>query len=134
MPKVFRTLIQKRFDDFDVFAHANNVHQQQYFDVGKSEFFESMLSPEVFIEPLRVMIVSTKSDFLDQIRSTDTIYVETRLLGIGNKSITIEQSIVTEADGVTKVCTRSESTLVAWNFDLQLAVPIPDKWREALTK
>ena len=43
MPRTIRTEIQKRFSDIDSFRHVNNVSQQMYFDVGKSDFFDRLL-------------------------------------------------------------------------------------------
>ena len=47
MPRTIRTEIQKRFSDIDSFRHVNNVSQQMYFDVGKSDFFDRLLGPEI---------------------------------------------------------------------------------------
>lgn len=37
------TPIQMRFADVDMLGHVNNVNQQHYFDVGKSDFFAQVL-------------------------------------------------------------------------------------------
>ena len=40
MARTLKTAIQKRFSDIDPFQHVNNVSQQEYFDVGKVEYYE----------------------------------------------------------------------------------------------
>ena len=45
MAKILETAVQKRFSDIDPFQHVNNVSQQMYFDVGKSDFFDRLLGP-----------------------------------------------------------------------------------------
>ncbi len=37
-----------RFADVDMLGHVNNVNQQHYFDVGKSDFFRSVLDLRPF--------------------------------------------------------------------------------------
>lgn len=39
------TPIQMRFADVDMLGHVNNVNQQHYFDVGKSDFVAQVLDP-----------------------------------------------------------------------------------------
>ena len=59
MPRTIRTEIQKRFSDIDSFRHVNNVSQQMYFDVGKSDFFDRLLGPEILFVPMRSTQVVT---------------------------------------------------------------------------
>ena len=40
---MIETKIQMRFADVDMLGHVNNVNQQHYFDLGKSDFFRRVL-------------------------------------------------------------------------------------------
>ena len=59
MARVLETPIQKRFSDIDPFQHVNNVSQQMYFDVGKTEYYEKILGAKVLSGDLRILTVST---------------------------------------------------------------------------
>lgn len=122
------TAIQQRFSDFDPFQHVNNVAQQMYFDVGKTDFFRQRLG-EVLLGDLRVVTVSTSTSYTDQVRMGD-VHVTTRCERIGNKSFTLLQQLF--ADG--RLCTESRSVLVAFDFGAQCSVPIPERWRERLAE
>lgn len=77
MPRTIRTEIQKRFSDIDSFRHVNNVSQQMYFDVGKSDFFDRLLGPEILFAPVRIITAATDTSYMGQIRPEDRIAVTT---------------------------------------------------------
>ena len=129
MPRTIRTEIQKRFSDIDPFQHVNNVSQQMYFDVGKMEYYEQVLGDEVLLGDLRIITVSTSTSYMGQIRPEDRIAVTTCVERIGTKSLTLLQRIVAD-DGTVR--SQSRSVMVAFDFEAQQSVPVPDAWRRAL--
>ena len=128
MPRTIRTEIQKRFSDIDSFRHVNNVSQQMYFDVGKSDFFDRLLGPEILFAPVRIITAATDTSYMGQIRLHDRVRVTTTCEKIGNKSLTLFQQLV--VDG--RVRSESRSVMVAFDFEAQQSVPVPDAWRRAL--
>lgn len=133
MAPTTQTAIQKRFSDVDSFHHVNNVAQQMYFDVGKVDYYRSVLGEDVLFDRLRIITVATSTSYLGQIRLEDNLVVTTVAAKVGNKSITIEQELVhTAADGARRICSRSTSVMVAFDFEAQQAVPVPASWRERL--
>lgn len=131
MPRIIRTEIQKRFSDIDSFRHVNNVAQQMYFDVGKSDFFDRLLGREILFAPVRIITAATDTSYMGQIRLDDRIEVTTEIERIGTKSLTLLQRIVS-VDG--EVRSQSRSVMVAFDFGAQQSVPIPDAWRMAFEK
>ena len=69
MGRVLETPVQKRFSDLDPFRHVNNVAQQSYFDVGKTDFYARVLGEEVLLGDLRVVTVSTSTSYMGQVLS-----------------------------------------------------------------
>jgi YbgC/YbaW family acyl-CoA thioester hydrolase len=131
--KVIETPIQKRFADIDVFGHVNNINQQAYLDLGKTDYYNQVIGFDVFTDRLALMIVSVKSDFVEQIRYADETVVKTWVERIGTKSVTIRQQIITLAgDGAATLCTESETVLVAFDRKEQRTVEIPDGWRNRI--
>ena len=126
------TPIQMRFADVDMLGHVNNVNQQHYFDVGKSDFFAQVLDPAPNWKQEGLITVSTYNDYLAQIRYGEPIAVLTRIEKVGNKSFTLFQQIVNTA--TQEVKTQSRSVLVAFDFVAQVSLPLVEPWRKRVGK
>ena len=110
------TPIQMRFADVDMLGHVNNVNQQHYFDVGKSDFFAQVLDPAPNWKQEGLITVSTYNDYLAQIRYGEPIAVLTRIEKVGNKSFTLFQQIVNTATQEVKTQIHSVVRAVAEKF------------------
>lgn len=130
MAKELITPVQKRFSDVDSFMHVNNIWQQSYFDMGKTEFYTRVLGITGVFDKLRIITASTHTDYLGQVRLTDDIVVRTDVSRIGNKSMTLHQRIMCGE----RLLTESSSVMVAFDFELQQTVPIPEAWRVKLAE
>ena len=118
---MIETKIQMRFADVDMLGHVNNVNQQHYFDLGKSDFFRRVLGMKPVWKSEGLIMVSTRTDYRGQIRMEDPI---------GHKSFTLRQQIVdTRTREVRTECT---TVLVAFDFERQESIEIPAPWREKL--
>ena len=127
MARIIKTLIQKRVSDIDMFQHVNNVSQQMYFDLGKADFYRQVSGTS------RIITAATANSFKEQIRMEDDIYVTTTVAKVGNKSITLFQQIIgRNAAGRETVKTESTSVMVAFDFDRQESVTVPERWRRNL--
>lgn len=122
------TPVQKRFSDVDSFMHVNNIWQQSYFDMGKTEFYSKVLGIAGVFDKLRIITASTHTDYLGQVRLTDDIVVTTDVSRLGNKSMTLHQCIMSGE----RVLTESSSVMVAFDFETQATVAIPEEWRAKL--
>lgn len=128
MAKQLTTPIQKRFSDVDSFMHVNNIWQQSYFDMGKTDFYVKVLGIPGVFDRLRIITASTHTDYMGQVRLMDDIVVTTDISRLGNKSMTLHQRIMSG----DKCLTESSSVMVAFDFELQQTVTIPDEWRTKL--
>ena len=72
---------------------------------------------------------ATDTSYMGQIRFEDRIAVTTCVERIGTKSLTLLQRIVAD-DGTVR--SQSRSVMVAFDFEAQQSVPVPDAWRRAL--
>ena len=130
MAKQLITPVQKRFSDVDSFMHVNNIWQQSYFDMGKTQFYTQVLGITGVFDKLRIITASTHTDYLGQVRLTDDIVVVTDVARVGNKSMTLHQRIMSG----DRCLTESSSVMVAFDFELQQTVPIPEEWRAKLSE
>ena len=125
MAKQLITPVQKRFSDVDSFMHVNNIWQQSYFDMGKTSFYQEVLGITGVFDKLRIITASTHTEYLGQVRLQDDIVVVTDVSRIGTKSMTLHQRIMSGE----RVLTESSSVMVAFDFELQQTVAIPEQWR-----
>lgn len=130
MAKELITPVQKRFSDVDSFMHVNNIWQQSYFDMGKTEFYMKVLGITGVFDKLRIITASTHTDYLGQVRLTDDIVVRTDVSRIGTKSMTLHQRITCGE----RTLTESSSVMVAFDFELQQTVALPEEWRIKLAE
>lgn len=128
MNKQLITPVQKRFSDVDSFMHVNNIWQQSYFDMGKTDFYTKVLGITGVFDKLRIITASTHTDYFGQVRLTDDIVVVTDVSRLGNKSMTLHQRIMCG----DRCLTESSSAMVAFDFEAQQTVPMPDEWRVKL--
>ena len=106
----------------------NNVSQQCYFDVGKTDFYRRVLGEEVLLGDLRVVTVSTSTSYMGQIRMHDDLRVTTTCERVGTKSMTLFQQLLVGDE----VRSESRTVLVVFDFVRQQSEPVPDAWRERL--
>jgi len=130
MARALETPIQQRFSDIDPFQHVNNVAQQTYFDVGKTDFYEKVLGVDALTGDRRAVTVSTSTSFMGQIRMHEPLRVTTVCERVGAKSMTLFQQLMVGDE----VRSESRSVLVAFDFAQQRSIAVPDVWRKKLTE
>lgn len=124
------TQIQQRFADADTLGHINNIHLQEYFDLGKMELYRTLLGDRIDWRGINLVLVSIKTDMMRQTRLGDPIVVESQVESLGNKSMTVYQRLLNTADGgVNAEC---RTVVVCFDYATQQAIPYPDEWRKLI--
>lgn len=121
--------LQIRFNDVDKFGHVNNEVYFSFYDLGKTEYFESVC-PNVDWEKDGIVVVHIVVDFMSQIFSTDHVSVETAVVSIGTKSFELAQRVVDSKTGEVKCCCRS--IMVAYDLIKHESKPLTDEWVKAI--
>lgn len=124
------TEIQQRFADADTLGHINNIHLQEYFDLGKMELYATLLGNRIDWRGVNLVLVSIKTDMMRQTRLGDDIIVESWVEKIGTKSMTVRQRLINRADGEANA--ECSTVVVCFDFASQRAIPFPDEWRAIL--
>lgn len=128
-----RTKIQIRWSDVDQLGHVYNGQYQHFFDIGKSDFFASVLgvahnwasTGEGFLT------AQTLNNYFEPIEMQEPIEVTTEIEKIGNKSFTMVQQLVDASTGHIK--SHSRSVIVCYNTQTKQSITVPDAWRAAMT-
>lgn len=129
--KTIETPIQMRFADVDRLGHVNNVNLQHYFDLGKTDYYQRVirLSDDCWTKTGFIQ-KATNSVFEAQTHAEEPIVVATRVEKVGTTSMTVYQEIVNKESRELKAY--STSVLVAFDFERQTKVPVPDGWRKSI--
>ena len=122
-----QTPIQQRFADADTLGHINNIHLQEYFDLGKMELYQRILGNRIDWRGINLVLVSIKTDMMRQTRLGDNIEVESWVESLGNKSMQVHQRLINTADGEPNA--ECQTVVVCFDFATQSAIPFPDEWR-----
>lgn len=124
------TTIQQRFADADSLGHINNIHLQEYFDLGKMELYATILGSRIDWMGINLVLVSIKTDMMRQTRLGDDIVIESRVESLGNKSMVVFQQLINRGDGgVNAEC---RTVVVCFDYATQRAVPFPEEWRRLI--
>lgn len=121
--------IQLRFNDVDKFGHVNNTVYFTYYDLGKTEYFATAY-PNLNWDKEGAVVVHIEVDFLTQILAGEPIAVETAVVEIGTKSMTLVQRVVDTRTGEVKCLCKS--IMVAFDMEKHDSKEIPEEWKEAI--
>ena len=118
MTEIFRhrTPIQIRFNDLDAYQHVNNNVYFSFYDLGKENYFSTVLCSDFRLQPVVPLVASIHADFIEPILYEDQIVIETRVSRLGNKSFTLQQRAVnqvTERDSYRHAIEQYESGATA---------------------
>ena len=127
---IVRTKIQQRFADADSLGHINNIHLQEYFDLGKMELYSQILGQRIDWRGINLVLVSIKTDMMRQTRLGTEIEVETWVESLGNKSMRVHQRLIERSDGLPNA--ECSTVVVCFDYATQSAVPFPDEWRKLI--
>ena len=125
--------IQIRFNDVDGFRHVNNSIMQEYFDLGRMSYLVKLLNFNYqLVDDENLVIVSTKTDFIQPIHLGDVLKVYTKVCHLGKKSLTMIQWLV--KDGAENPSVTCLSVLAGFNPAKETSMIIPDKWKKILVE
>lgn len=124
--------VQIRFSDVDQFGHMNNSVYFSLYDLAKTSYFNDVFGKLHDWNKFAVVIANINANFLAPVFFSDELIVETTVVHIGNKSITLEQRAVNKRSGVVKCECRT--VLVGYDPVTKEPVPIPEKYKEAVCR
>lgn len=122
--------VQLRFNDVDILGHVNNNAQFALFDLGKTEFYNSLRGILSDWRRVEAVIVNINATFMRQILFTDPMEVRTRVSKIGEKSFHLQQILRNTANG--EICSFAESVMVSVDFETKESKAIPQPLVAAL--
>lgn len=122
--------LQIRFNDIDLLGHLNNAVYIQFFDLGKSRYFQDVMPEGVDWKHINIVVANINCDFFAPTYITEPIAVVTTITHMGEKSFTLEQRIINTATDEVKCIART--IMVGFDIATGKSAPIDHKWVEAL--
>jgi len=125
--------ITVRYDDLDPQGHVNNAVYLTYVEISRLGYYEATGIWRGDSGMLTGMVVAhIDIDYLAPITLGQDIRVGTRLVRIGNKSLTLAFQM--ESLPEKALAARGTSVMVAYDNDAQQSIPFPPEWREKILK
>lgn len=130
--KQFRhhTPIQIRFNDLDILGHVNNAVYQHYFDLARMEYFSEVIGFNLDWKKFGVIMAGISIDYFKPVKINDSVSVRSRVVRIGEKSLTMNQEIYHSETGEIKCSNRA--TMVGFSMEKNHTMEIPSAWKEQI--
>jgi YbgC/YbaW family acyl-CoA thioester hydrolase len=150
----FYSPIHVRWADIDALQHVNNAVYLSYFEQARIDYFRALGCWDW--DKVGMLLARTEVDYLRPLLIRDRAWILTRTVKLGTKSFEMEYLIVREAQdwsadlrpsprnsanpipadlmaqGPLQSITKATSVLVAYDFEKNCSVPVPEAYRLAL--
>ncbi|MDG5799471.1 acyl-CoA thioesterase [Marinilabiliaceae bacterium ANBcel2] len=123
------TPVQIRFNDADSLGHINNAVIQEYFDLGRINYFDKVLGDRLGRAGQNVVIVSYTTDFLTESIPYNSFSVYTKVTRLGQKSFNMLQWLVKSGNSLPNAT--CNSVMAGFNRNTHQGLVIPDEWRDS---
>jgi len=118
-----RLPLQLRFSDTDKLGHINNAVYATYAEVGRLTFLR-----EIGVEVATVILARLAIDFRRQVRLGEDCVIESRVVGIGNSSFELKQTLYANDE----LAAEFQAVMVWFDYQRQTPAPIPAAVRRLL--
>ncbi len=126
--------VEIRYADLDPQGHVNNARFLTFFEQARIHYLIhlGLFSKEQSFLDVGIILADAHVTFLAPILWGMQVRVGVRVAKLGNKSMNVEYQI-NDAETKTSLATGS-TVLVAFDYRKQQTIPIPDVWREKISR
>ncbi|MCA9518299.1 MAG: acyl-CoA thioesterase [Myxococcales bacterium] len=120
--------------DMDAFQHVNNTRYFRYMEDARIAYFErtGIAASEGRPTGVGPILASTSCRFKAPIAYPDEVNVGAKVVSVGRTSFKMEFRIVSVA--LHEVAAEGQAIVVAYDYDEERKVAIPEAWRNALSR
>ena len=116
------------FRDVDTADHVNNAVYLTYLETARIAYLVEALGAD-FAYELSLILASITVDFRSAARFPERLEVGARVTRVGTKSFVMEHEI---RGGDGRLVLEASSVLVAYDYDADASMPVPEDWRTRL--
>lgn len=127
----YKTNIEIRFCDIDLFGHVNNAVYLTYFEQARSNYWNEVIKWNW--DKTGIILAKAEVNFIKPITLNDTLTAYVKTSKIGNSSWDLEYALFTSTkNGDEFLNTTGKTIQVAIDYNLNKSVPIPELERQAM--
>lgn len=127
-----KIMLNVRFSDLDAMQHVNNATYLTYLEEARIDYFNHILNLPKDNLDFGAVVARIEINYIRPIMLGDSIEILTRVSKIGNKSSELENMILVEKNGNSKVAAEAVTKLVSYNFEKLSSVPIPEEIKRSI--
>jgi acyl-CoA thioester hydrolase len=116
------------FRDIDAAGHVNNAVYLTYLETARIRYLVDVLGAE-FAYELALILARIAVDFRSPARFPETLEIGTRVTRMGTTSFDMEHEI---RGGDRRLVLEASSVLVAFDYQANAPMAVPDDWRARL--
>ncbi|HTI29685.1 MAG TPA: thioesterase family protein [Methylomirabilota bacterium] len=124
-----RTRLEVRLGDLDPFGHVNNAVIATYVEQGRVLYLRDVLGTGADPVSMPFILAMLQIDYLSQVMFNDSVEVGSRVDWIGRTSIGMSHLLINQEG---RELAQSETVLVAFDYDVEKPMRVPDDWRALL--
>lgn len=122
--------IQIRWNDIDVLGHTTNSVYQQYFDLGRLQYFIDVLKEKMDFQVEGLILANISVSYLNPIELYHQIEVRTKVVRLGNKSLEMRQLVFNLS--ANEIAAESKGIMVGFCGGENKTILIPDRWKNRI--
>jgi acyl-CoA thioester hydrolase len=123
----FRTPIQLRFSDLDLYGHVNNATYLTYFETARTHYWREVLQWDWNING--IILARSEVNYIKPINRDDVIACYVRTTRIGNSSFDVMHVLVKVSDEGEEICTTGKTVCISYDYSAHKPVKIPAEQR-----
>ncbi len=125
----YKTAIEVRFADMDLFGHVNNAVYLTYFEVARSNYWNQIIKWDW--QKMGIIIARAEIDFKRPLKLNEPLTAYVKTSRIGTRSWDLEYVLTTEINGEKLIIATGKTVQVAIDYKLNKTsvIPEPEKQR-----
>lgn len=124
--------IQIRFSDIDKINHVNNACYLNYFETARVNYFDTVFEGRTNWDEFGFVLARNEINHIAPIHLEDEIFCFTKVIQLGNKSLTLKNAIIKKTTSGFIECANGIGILVAMNYKTRESIPLLQEWREMI--
>ena len=126
----FKTPIDLRFSDMDMFGHSNNAVYLTYFEQARSVYWKEVLNWNW--KTYGIVLVKAEVEYIAPVTLEDEIWIYVKTVKVGNSSFEMEYMIVSVKEGKETLKTMGKTKQVTIDNSTKKPTAIPKEAKEKM--
>ncbi len=122
--------LKPRFKDYDVYKHVNNAVYATFMEEARGHYIQDVLGDDIDWIKQSIILANSNINFLSPIELREKIRIMSACTHIGTKSFKIEHEFYAFNHNGERLCSRSSSVLVCFDYTAGSSISIPEVWRK----